>query len=170
MADSILIPGKKLFIPESGLTQYERNKIYQVQQKGPVKSKQKSTGNFIWPISGKISSYYGFRLDPFNKLNLFHRGIDIKADYGTSVKAPKGGKVIYIGKDKIYGNILMIRHDAQYVTVYAHLKAVNVKLNQQIRQGDVIAFVGTSGRSTGPHLHFEIRKNGRTLNPLKLLK
>lgn len=176
----ILIAGKKIFIPEAGMTAYERKLFYKESEKKTVqtikrteKSKDKkvtTSGGFIWPLRGKITSAYGLRRDPFLKTFLFHKGVDIKGNMGEAVKSAKAGKVIYIGWNKIYGNILMIRHDSQYVTVYAHLSKVEAKNNQQVKQGEIVARVGNTGRSTGAHLHFEVRKNGKTLDPLKFLK
>ncbi|MCK4797742.1 MAG: M23 family metallopeptidase [Spirochaetes bacterium] len=156
LESSIIIPGMKLFIPGSSMTSYERKMFF--------------GKNYIWPVNGKITSYYGPRIDPFTGAYGFHSGIDIKNKTGSIIKATRDGKVIFIGWQKVYGNFLMIRHDDKTITTYAHLKKINIKKNQHVKQGKCVGWLGSSGRSTGPHLHFEVRKNGKLINPLKILE
>jgi len=130
-------------------------------QKGTF-SDSEGVGNFIWPIpsSTKVSSFYGPRKDRF------HDGIDIKARRGSHILAAASGKVIYSGSMRGYGKIIIIDHKNGYHSVYAHNSRHFVKRGQKVSQGEVIGKVGSTGRSTGPHLHFEIRKRNKNYNPL----
>ena len=125
---------------------------------------------FQFPLpKGVITSPFGMRLDPFTHQESFHSGIDIGAPYGTEVFAARGGYVAKIGDDREYGNYILLQHQGGYQTLYGHLSAVLVQLNQQVASGMIIGKVGSTGMSTGPHLHFEIRRNGRPEDPLPLL-
>ena len=99
-----------------------------------------------------------------------HTGIDIAASYGSAVKASDGGVVIWTGYEGGYGNLVKIDHGANFVSYYGHLSKYSVKVGQKVYKGQTIGTVGSSGNSTGPHLHFEIRKNGVVQNPLNYLK
>jgi murein DD-endopeptidase MepM/ murein hydrolase activator NlpD len=99
-----------------------------------------------------------------------HTGIDIAAAYGSAVKASDGGVVIWVGYEGGYGKLIKIDHGANYVSYYGHLSKYNVKVGQKVYKGEKIGAVGNTGNSTGPHLHFEIRKSGVVTNPLKYLK
>ncbi|MFW6287381.1 MAG: peptidoglycan DD-metalloendopeptidase family protein [bacterium] len=125
--------------------------------------------NYIWPVHGKISSEYGWRIHPIKKERLFHTGLDIAVPYGTPIYAAESGIVQYSGWSEGYGNLIIIRHRDNSLTYYAHSLQLLVEKGQTIRQGKVIALSGSSGLSTGPHLHFEIRINGRHANPLRYL-
>ena len=122
-------------------------------------------GEFIWPVPStkKISSNFGSRNGKH------HDGIDIPAVSGTHIIASAGGRVSYAGWMRGYGRVVVIKHDNGHHTVYAHNSKNYVKKNQKVSQGEVIAKVGSSGRSTGPHLHFEIRKNNKVRNPASYL-
>lgn len=167
----VIHPGSNLFIPGSKMTTYEKNKFYISEKvvRNEKNIKGSADNKFIWPVRGKITSYYGMREDPFNHAYLFHRGIDIKGNIGAPVVAVMSGKVIYRGWSSVYGNLLMISHDGGYMSVYAHLHRFNVKVGDIVKQGNTVGLVGNTGRSTGSHLHFEIRKNGKTVNPLIML-
>jgi murein DD-endopeptidase MepM/ murein hydrolase activator NlpD len=117
----------------------------------------------IWPISGTINSGYGPRGQGF------HDGIDIAAAEGTLVRAAEKGEVIYSDYIRGYGNVVILRHAGGVVSVYAHNQINLVRNGQNVEQGDVIAKVGSTGRVTGPHLHFEIRKNNATQDPMRYL-
>lgn len=132
-----------------------------------VSSAPRSGANYTWPLPGhfSISSPYGYRTHPILGYSKFHSGIDIPAPAGTPVVAAKGGTVIMAKNMSGYGNVVMIDH-GDTVTVYAHNSAFNVSAGQQVNAGDVVSFVGSTGLSTGPHLHFEVRVNGATVNPL----
>ncbi len=119
----------------------------------------------IWPAEGWISSGFGQRISPFTGQREMHPGLDISGRLGTPVKAPARGVVVFNGVDGGYGNTLMIKHGNGLATRYAHLQQVAVKEGDSVKRGDTIGFMGTSGRSTGPHLHYEVRLNGVCVNP-----
>lgn len=124
-----------------------------------------------WPVQGRITDKYGWRKNPFNKKKMeFHEGLDIAASYGTPVKAAGGGRVTFVGWKPAYGYTVVIRHGYGYVSQYAHNSKINVKVGQEVKRGDVIARVGSTGRSTGPHVDFRIQYNGAWIDPLKILK
>ena len=115
----------------------------------------------IWPAAGFVSSPYGLR---FNGTE-FHQGIDIAADMGTPIVATADGVVTAAGWNGGYGNMVDVDHGGGIVTRYGHASAVAVTVGQQVRRGEVIAYVGSTGRSTGPHVHYEVRVNGAPVNP-----
>ena len=124
---------------------------------------------FIWPLHGRITSYFGRRNLGMGTSN-FHKGIDIAAPLGTPVRASRSGVVIHAGWSRQgYGNLVKIRHNDGTETRYAHFSKVKVVVGQQVRQGDVVGLIGSTGLSTGPHLHFEIRERGRATDPLLTL-
>ncbi|NOY10090.1 MAG: M23 family metallopeptidase [Spirochaetes bacterium] len=120
---------------------------------------------FLKPVRGVVSSGYGFRKDPFNGKIRFHRGIDIAAPIGTYVHAAMDGRIIAVGHDSILGNYILIKHPAGFSTLYGHLSRILAVRGKTVRKGEIIGRVGQTGRATGPHLHFEIRRLGRTTNP-----
>lgn len=119
----------------------------------------------IMPAAGPISSGYGIRVHPVFNVERKHEGIDIDVEVGTPVKAVLEGAVKEVRRDEYYGNVVVINHREDLQTVYAHLKDVLVEVGQQLEQGDIIGLVGSTGVSTGPHLHFEVWKGGRTVDP-----
>lgn len=121
------------------------------------------------PVSGQLSSGFGWRTDPINGSNRFHAGVDIAAPSGTPIYAPQNAKVAYSGTYKGYGNVVVLDHGYGLYTLYGHTSTYYVRAGEFISQGQVIAAVGTSGRSTGPHLHFEVHQNGQYVNPLSYL-
>ncbi len=123
----------------------------------------------LWPASGRISSYFGTRSDPFNFSEKNHEGIDIAASYGDSIKAAAKGKVTFADVNGNYGKCVIINHSNGITTLYGHASKLLVKEGQNVKKGDVIAKVGSTGRSTGPHLHFEVRVNGNQVNPIDYL-
>jgi len=126
---------------------------------------------FIYPLKGaRLSSPFGWRNDPFTGVRTHHAGVDLSAPQGTAVSAAMGGKVSAVGNDRTYGIFVILTHPGGYQTLYAHLTAYSVKQDQQVAQGAQIGTVGSTGYSTGPHLHFSVYKNGRAVNPLDLLK
>ena len=123
----------------------------------------------IWPVAGWLSSPYGNRRDPFTGGADFHPGLDISADYGLPVHATADGTVKVSSPSGSYGNLVEIDHGFGIVTRYGHLSRFQAAVGQQIHRGDVIGYVGSTGRSTSAHLHYEILLNGKLTNPLKLL-
>lgn len=123
----------------------------------------------VWPVYGWLSGSYGRRNDPFTGETGFHRGLDISADKGQPVFATGSGVVEIAGYSGDYGNLVVINHGFGLSTRYGHLSRFHVKVGQHVNRGDVIANVGSTGRATGPHLHYEVLVNGRLLNPLRLL-
>jgi murein DD-endopeptidase MepM/ murein hydrolase activator NlpD len=125
---------------------------------------------FIYPVKGaRLSSGFGWRNDPFTGVRRHHAAVDLSAPQGTAVVAAMEGKVAVVGYDLTYGNYIILTHPGSYQTMYAHLYAYSVKQNEQVAQGAQIGTVGSTGYSTGPHLHFAVYKNGRAVNPLDLL-
>lgn len=120
----------------------------------------------IWPVRGYLSGSFGNRTDPFTGLKDFHPGLDISAPLGTKVLAPADGTVIFVGVKSGYGNAVTVSHGHGLVTHYGHLDAFNVRVGQAVRRGSVLGFVGSTGRSTAPHLHYEVWLNGSNQNPL----
>lgn len=116
----------------------------------------------------RVGSYFGTRMDPFYKVRKFHEGMDFSAPVGTEIYATGNGTVTQAGRDAHggYGNQVRIDHGYNYQTVYAHLSRIFVKPGQKILRGQIIGYVGNTGKSTSPHLHYEVRKNGVPLNPL----
>lgn len=119
-----------------------------------------------WPTKGYISSPYGWRIHPITGMREFHHGVDIAAPLGTPVRATANGIVVYAGKTRFNGNFVIIEHGYGYSTLYAHLKKYKVKIGQRVERGDVIGYVGSTGLSTGPHLHYEVWKHKRRVNPI----
>ncbi len=127
---------------------------------------------FNAPVEGAISSRYGYRIDPKTKRReAFHRGIDIAAPIGTPVRASSGGTVIMADFNKNgYGNLVVIEHEKELVTYYGHLDRIQVVRGQNVEAGEVIGALGKTGQTTGPHLHFEVRRGGTAYDPEEYLK
>jgi murein DD-endopeptidase MepM/ murein hydrolase activator NlpD len=123
----------------------------------------------VWPVAGWLSSSYGNRKDPFTHDSDFHPGLDISADYGQPVLATGDATVSSAGANGAYGNMVTLDHGFGIVTKYGHLSRIAVMADQVVKRGDVIGYVGSTGRSTGAHLHYEIWMNGRLTNPMTLL-
>jgi len=121
------------------------------------------------PVDGKVSSNFGMRHDPIDGLKKFHEGIDIAARSGTPVTAVDGGIVTFSGRKDGYGNLVEILHGSGFVTRYAHNANNLVSVGEEVKPGQKIAFVGNLGRSTGPHLHFEVRRDGKPIDPTVML-
>jgi murein DD-endopeptidase MepM/ murein hydrolase activator NlpD len=156
-SDEVLL-GTSLFIPGAQLDWVERQEI-----NGDL---------FIWPVSGYITSPYGYRIYPFDVDGgrQFHTGMDIGSPMGTPVKAAMSGRVSSAGWDNVLGNHVVISHHSGYRTVYGHMSVIRVKTGAYVGTGERIGDVGSTGQSTGPHLHFTVYKNGVTVNPRSLLK
>ena len=149
--------GSVLFIPGARLDWMERQEV-----NGDL---------FMWPTAGYITSPYGYRRSPFgSSTRQFHSGLDIGAQRGAAVRAAMSGRVSTVGWDDVLGNYVVISHHSNYRTMYAHMSAVRVKSGAYVGTGERIGDVGSTGLSTGPHLHFTVYKNGVTVNPRTLLK
>ncbi len=123
----------------------------------------------IWPTTGTITSGYGYRQNPFGWGKQFHSGLDIGARTGTPIYATAKGVINYSGYQSGYGYVVFINHGYGYSTTYAHMSKFVVKRGQSVQKGQLIGYVGSTGRSTGPHLHYEVRINGGTQNPINYL-
>ena len=135
----------------------------------PFNSLEKSTpiGS---PVEGKITSHFGRRYSPFSKRQTFHTGIDISIPSGTPVVASADGVIKFAGRKGGYGKMVHIKHGNGRETIYAHLSHVSVMPNRKIKRGQILGKVGSTGQSTGPHLHYEILENGRPVNPIKYIR
>jgi len=128
------------------------------------------SGKLLWPASGPMLSGFGYRIHPILGTRRFHSGIDIGAPHGAQVVAAAGGEVIQSGYFGGYGYSVMLYHGGGYATWYAHLSSINVSMGQMVERGKLVGLVGSTGWSTGPHLHFEIRINGAAQNPMGYLQ
>ncbi len=124
----------------------------------------------LWPVIGPITASFGEREDPFTGEPAFHPGVDIAAPYGTPVLATANGKVVFAGWEDGYGRLVVIDNGFGISTYYAHLSAFDTQAGTQVDRGQVIGYVGDSGRSTGPHLHYEVRINNTPVNPWRYLR
>jgi len=149
-----LYEGRILFLPNARLSETER---------------QKALGYlFFKPLRGLYTSGFGIRNDPFTGERGYHTGIDVAKNYGAPVYAAKEGIVTFAGWNGGYGKCVVIKHQFGFETLYGHLSTINVSTGQKVKAGQFIGRVGDSGRSTGPHLHFEVRKFGTPINPLRI--
>ena len=124
----------------------------------------------LWPVEGQVTGSFGERIDPFNGEGAFHSGVDISSNFGHAVVAPADGVILYCDFMGGYGKAIAIDHGHGISTRYGHLSGYAVTPGQHINRGDVIGYVGASGRSTGPHLHYEVRINDTPVNPYKYLR
>jgi murein DD-endopeptidase MepM/ murein hydrolase activator NlpD len=124
----------------------------------------------LWPVDGQVTGSFGERIDPFNGEGAFHSGVDIGSSYGAQIIAPADGVVTFTDILGGYGRAVMIDHGHGISTRYGHLSGFAVMAGQAVHRGDVIGYVGASGRSTGPHLHYEVRINDTPVNPYKYLR
>ncbi len=147
--------GRKLFLPDARLSSWALREI--------------SGDLFSWPVRGWITSWYGWRDDPFTGTRNFHSGLDIGASKGVSIRAAMEGVVSATGYSSTSGNYIVLRHHSGYSTLYAHLDRIDVRPGRSVSQSTVIGTVGNTGYSTGPHLHFTVSKYGRTMNPMTVL-
>jgi len=135
----------------------------QAQHSSSGPSSTPSSAGLIWPASGPVTSPFGFRW------GRMHEGVDIGASYGSAIHAAASGTVIYCGWESGYGNLTVIDHGGNLATAYGHQSSIAVTCGQQVSQGQVIGYVGSTGHSTGPHLHFEVRINGAPVDPMGYL-
>lgn len=139
----------------------EAQSLNENKSAAPIRSER----NFIWPVRAVITSNYGYRMHPIRGRWILHSGIDLGAMYGTPICATASGVVIYAGWYGGYGNAVIIDHGGGYSSLYGHCSSIFVANSQRVRQGATIASVGSTGMSTGPHLHFEIRQGGIPIDP-----
>ena len=147
-------------------TSFDLSKAYRI-----LPTKSQTLNSIVWPVSnGKITSDFGYRSDPFTANNALHKGIDIAVNMGTPVAAAADGKVIKSGYERWgYGNFVMIEHSSGFVTLYAHCSKIVATVGSTVKAGQTVALSGSTGKSTGPHLHFEVRLHNTLLNPLWIL-
>jgi murein DD-endopeptidase MepM/ murein hydrolase activator NlpD len=158
-----------LFIPRDGQT--ERFYFLPGDDFTPTERVFFLNRDFQFPLKYfQVSSGYGMRINPVTGKLGMHGGIDLAAPYGTDVYAAKKGTVMEVGEDQILGNYVIIRHENNMVSLYGHLSSINTSLNANVQSGTVIAKVGSTGQSTGPHLHFELRQNVQSRDPARLLR
>ncbi|OHD77468.1 MAG: hypothetical protein A3J97_03040 [Spirochaetes bacterium RIFOXYC1_FULL_54_7] len=156
LASHTISPGQILFIPGARLSSYDL---------------KKALGTLvIWPVTGRISSNFGYRSNPFTGIRQFHNGLDIVAPMNTQIKAAMDGRVAETGYSSIFGNFVIMTHGGSYQTLYAHLNRIDVRVGQVKSQGTTVGLLGSTGYSTGPHLHFGVFKSGTPTDPLKLLR
>jgi murein DD-endopeptidase MepM/ murein hydrolase activator NlpD len=123
----------------------------------------------VWPTRGWVTSDFGSRVDPYTSERVMHAGIDIAGVHGKEIIAPSDGTVVFAGLEGGYGNVVVIDHGYGIKSRYGHLASIKVKPGERVKRGDLIANMGNTGRSTGPHLHYEVRVNGIAQNPRKFI-
>jgi murein DD-endopeptidase MepM/ murein hydrolase activator NlpD len=156
LASSVISVGQELFLPGARMSSSELNRIL---------------GNlFMYPVMGRISSYFGERPDPFTGTERMHNGVDIVNKPLTPIGAAMAGTVADVGFNNNFGNYVILKHSGSYQTLYGHLMRYLVTRGQKVRQGQEIGELGTTGYSTGPHLHFSIFRNGEAVDPMRFLK
>ncbi|RIE05812.1 M23 family metallopeptidase [Candidatus Cryosericum terrychapinii] len=136
-----------------------------------VASQLQPVAELAWPLTGpmKVTSPYGERMHPIIGEETFHRGVDLRAHYGSPILAPADGVVLYIGSKTTYGNMVVVLHGGGIATVYGHLWKFAVHPYERVKKGQLLGYTGDTGFSTGPHLHFEVRQDGEPTNPLEWL-
>lgn len=155
LASQTLSPGQALFLPGARMSSTEL---------------KKALGTLIeWPVRGRISSNFGYRSNPFTGVRQFHNGLDIVAPEDSPVKAAMDGRVAETGYSAVFGNFVILSHTGSYQTLYAHLSAIRVRQGQILSQGSVVGLLGSTGYSTGAHLHFGLFAGGKAIDPLSML-
>lgn len=124
----------------------------------------------LWPVVGQITGHFGERLDPFSGEGAFHTGVDISCPYGEPVRATAEGVVVEAAEHSGYGRLVMVDHGFGVTTLYGHLSRYAVPPGTQVKRGDIIGYAGVSGRSTGPHVHYEVRIKNAPVNPMRYLR
>jgi murein DD-endopeptidase MepM/ murein hydrolase activator NlpD len=156
LSSSVISVGQDLFLPGARMNPDELSKVM-----GSL---------FIFPVQGRISSYFGQRPDPFTGVANYHNGIDIVNKPGTAIAAAMSGTVADVGFNNNYGNYVILKHSGGYQTLYGHMTRYVVSRGQKIQQGQEIGELGSTGYSTGPHVHFSVFRNGQPVDPLRFLK
>jgi murein DD-endopeptidase MepM/ murein hydrolase activator NlpD len=124
----------------------------------------------LWPVNGSLVSHFGMRMDPFSGQGGFHPGVDLHAPVGTPIRAAADGRIVQAGWNAGYGISVMIDHENDMQTLYGHLSRVELRVGQEVKRGQIIGLTGTTGRSTGPHLHYEVHVGGAPVNPYRYLR
>jgi murein DD-endopeptidase MepM/ murein hydrolase activator NlpD len=136
----------------------------------PTKFSDTSYTPSIWPVMGHITDSFGERLDPFSGEGAFHTGVDVASDYGAPVRATADGVITIAENHAGYGRLVVVDHGFGITTWYAHLSAFSAVVGSRIKRGEVVGYTGISGRSTGPHVHYEVRVNNKPVNPWRYMK
>ncbi|MDR2718639.1 MAG: M23 family metallopeptidase [Treponema sp.] len=166
-------PNTSLFIPGATAAWEEERVVVNVSVSSTTTSISPSVVSnltMIWPIHGRLTSYYGYRRNPISGGRSFHDGLDIAAVTGTPIKAAMAGRVESVGYDNVYGNYVLITHSDGYRTLYGHMDSFCTRGGSYVTTDDVIGYVGSTGQSTGSHLHFTVYKNGSSINPRTVLR
>lgn len=171
-------PGQKLYLPGRSEKRFKKLPFEEELRKNLPQGKRSfenrfskkgkeeivtDYSRFAWPVEGKVVSPFGIRK------GRRHDGIDIKASRGTTIRAAADGRIVFAGRMRGYGNLVLVRHKDHFFTAYAHNRVNQVKKGKWVKKGEVLGLVGSTGRSTGPHLHFEIREGEKARNPLFFL-
>jgi murein DD-endopeptidase MepM/ murein hydrolase activator NlpD len=166
--DSTESLGEKLDSLSASATRQEQSlqelQSYFLEQKSMLSSVPS-----VWPVRGWVTSDFGSRLDPYTSERVMHAGLDIAGEHGKEIVSPADGMVVFAGLEGGYGNVLVIDHGYGVKTRYGHLSSISVKPGDKVKRGDTVAALGNTGRSTGPHLHYEVRVNGIAQNPRKFI-
>jgi murein DD-endopeptidase MepM/ murein hydrolase activator NlpD len=157
-----LVAGSEIFLPGA--------KELNISSRSTAAGDHSASASFRWPLRGRLTSRFGYRTDPITRRRDLHTGLDISSPRGTRIVASAAGHVVYAGWMGGYGRTVVIDHGRGYKTLYGHCSSIAVKRGQRVSAGQVIARVGSTGRATGPHLHFEVRKGNVPVNPLKYLR
>ena len=165
--DAALVKGEEAFLPGAKVTAFVETPK---GRKAVVKEKVNAVKGFGWRVVGKISSSFGWRRDPVRGGKDFHTGLDIRAPSGRQIVASAAGKVVHSGWMGGYGRTIVISHPGNITTLYGHCSKLLVKAGTNVKRGEAIAQVGSTGVSTGNHVHFEVRSGGRPINPIKVLR
>jgi len=171
LSDTIL-PGEVLFIPGARMDANEFNRAFR-RDATRRDSVRRADTPIILPVGGKVTSGYGWREDPVRPVageKRFHRGVDFIGRTGDPIKAAIKGTVLHIDNNPNLGNFIILKHEGGYQTLYAHLSAYSVRAGDMVSQGQEIGKIGATGYTTGPHLHFEVFRNGNRIDPLDLYK
>jgi len=166
LLSATILPGQVLFIPGARMDANEFNRAFK-------RDSVRRTDTIMLPVGGKVTSGYGWREDPVRPVageKRFHRGVDFIGRTGDPIKAAMKGTVLHIDNNPNLGNFIILKHDGGYQTLYAHLSAYSVKTGDTVAQGQEIGKIGATGYTTGPHLHFEVFRNGNRTDPLDLYK
>jgi murein DD-endopeptidase MepM/ murein hydrolase activator NlpD len=167
LGDPSSLEGRLLQIEKQAVLQ--KNLLEKVSREYSLKLSYLEYVPRTFPVDGRISRGFGLKNDPFTGDVRHHRGVDIAAPYGTAVKAPAAGWVIFSGWEGGFGKTVILRHKKGFETYYGHLSAISVKAGQKVEAGTLLGRVGSTGYSTGPHLHYEVRQYSRPLNPHRFL-